>query len=141
MIDKLQCLFQGRPPLLRRINFDVPLAFLDEYDELDLLQDTTYGRAKHRTGIPSFNVSLLMKLCELSLIIERILCELYSESQVIRRAHDQRVLDEIKSRLSIWRTAFPPQLDCLLSPNSAVILPHSYCLLYVLAEKHRDINC
>ncbi|KAL4892888.1 fungal-specific transcription factor domain-containing protein [Aspergillus ambiguus] len=129
LIDKIQCLFQGRPPLLRRINFDAPLKFLDEYDELDLFQGTTYGMAQHLTGAPSLNVTLLTKLCELSLIAERILCDVYSESQVMSRTHSSNVLEDIKSSLSSWRNSLPPQLDYTSASLPVVVLPQTYCLL------------
>ncbi|KAL5358074.1 fungal-specific transcription factor domain-containing protein [Aspergillus floccosus] len=129
LIDKYQCLLQGRPPLLRRVNFKASLNFLDEYDELDLLQDTTYTIKHNRPSIQSYNVSLLTKLCELSLIIERILCEVYSESQVMNRTEGPGILEDIKSSLGTWRQTLPPHLDYLTSPASAVILPQSLCLL------------
>ncbi|KAL1859290.1 hypothetical protein Plec18170_002406 [Paecilomyces lecythidis] len=128
-IDKIQCLFQGRPPLLRRLNFEASLHFLDDYDELDLVQHTTYAIGPHQLGVQSYNVSLLTKLCELSMIIERILCDVYSESRVIHRTLDPGVLNDIKLSLSKWRQTLPPQLDYLSSPGVAVILPQNLCLL------------
>ncbi|EAU30833.1 predicted protein [Aspergillus terreus NIH2624] len=129
LIDKYQCLLQGRPPLLRRLNFKASLAFLDEYDELELFQDTTYTIKQNRPSVQSYNVSLLTKLCELSLIIERILCEVYSEPRVMGRTDGPSTLDDIKSSLGTWRQTLPPHIDYLMSPGSAVILPQSLCLL------------
>ncbi|GAD97255.1 predicted protein [Paecilomyces variotii No. 5] len=128
-IDKIQCLFQGRPPLLRRLNFEASLRFLDEYDELDLVQHTTYAIGLHQLSVQSYNVSLLTKLCEISMIIERILCDVYSESRVINRTLDPGVLNDIELSLTEWRETLPPQLDYLSSPGSAVILPQNLCLL------------
>lgn len=136
MIDKYQCLLQGRPPLLRRLNFKASLAFLDEYDELELFQDTTYTIKQNRPSVQSYNVSLLTKLCELSLIIERILCEVYSESRVMGRTDGPSTLDDIKSSLGTWRQTLPPHIDYLMSPGSAVILPQSLCLLYAFIRAY-----
>jgi hypothetical protein len=103
---------------------------LDEYDELDSFQDITYKSAHQGPAIPSLNVSLLTKLCELSTITERILRELYSESQSMNQRQSQKISEDINSDLSKWRRNLPPQLDYLLHPSESVFLPQSSCLLY-----------
>ncbi|KAJ5657503.1 uncharacterized protein N7484_001152 [Penicillium longicatenatum] len=128
-IDKIQCLYQGRPPLLRYMNFKAPLNFLDDYDELDPFQEITYTPFKRQSVIPSLNVSLLTKLCELSIIIDRILCELYSESQEMSQSQSQIISDDINSELGRWRRNLPPQLDYLSHPSECVLLPQAFCLL------------
>ncbi|KAJ5670603.1 uncharacterized protein N7477_005966 [Penicillium maclennaniae] len=128
-IDKIQCLYQGRPPLLRQINFKASLNFLDEYDELDSFQDISYNSVHHGPALPSLNVSLLTKLCELSTITERILCEFYSESHSMNQSQSQKISKDINSDLSKWRRSLPPQLDYLLHPSESVPLPQSFCLL------------
>ncbi|KAF3400171.1 Nitrogen assimilation transcription factor nirA, partial [Penicillium rolfsii] len=128
-IDKIQCLLQGRPPLLRQVNFKASLNFLDEYDELDTFKDITYSATEQRTAIPSLNVSLLTKLCELSIISERILCELYSESQNMSESQSQKISADISSDLSKWRSSLPPQLDYISYPRESVLLPQAFCLL------------
>ena len=131
VIDKIQCLFQGRPPLLRQGSFNTPLEFLDEYDELDEFQSITYTTNQHRSGLPSLNVTLLTKLCGLALIIERILCEVYPESTRDMRRQNNSVSEDIKSDLSKWRQSLPPEVDYLSSPRGkSVLLPQSLCLLY-----------
>ncbi|KAJ6113350.1 hypothetical protein N7523_006667 [Penicillium sp. IBT 18751x] len=128
-IDKIQCLYQGRPPLLRQINFKASLNFLDEYDELDSFQDISYSSVHHGPALPSLNVSLLTKLCELSTITERILCELYSESHSMNQSQSHKISKDINSDLSKWRRSLPPQLDYLHHPSESVPLPQSFCLL------------
>lgn len=128
-IDKIQCLYQGRPPLLRYTNFKASLNFLDDYDELDPFQEITYTPVKHQSVIPTLNVSLLTKLCELSIIIDRILCELYSESQEMSQSQSQIISDDINSELGKWRQNLPPQLDYLSHPSECVLLPQAFCLL------------
>ncbi|KAI9930701.1 hypothetical protein MW887_011457 [Aspergillus wentii] len=130
LIDKIQCLLQGRPPLLRQVDFNTPLEFLDEYDELDQFQSLTYTET-HQPGIPSMNVTLLTKLCEVSIIIERILCDVYSESaRDTRPSQDTNVSERIKSDLNAWRNSLPLQIDYLSYPTeNAVLLPQSLCLL------------
>jgi hypothetical protein len=131
VIDKIQCLFQGRPPLLSHVNLKASMDFLDDYDELEPFQDITYMTIKPRGVVPSLNVSLLTKLCELTTIVERILREIYSESRESNLVHRASISDDIKSQLRTWRQSLPHQLDYLSFPNQAVLLPQSACLLYV----------
>ncbi|KAJ5162997.1 Mediator complex subunit Med10 [Penicillium coprophilum] len=129
LIDKIQCLFQGRPPLLNRVNLRASLNFLDDYDELEPFQAITYTTTKPRAVVPSLNVSLLTNLCGLTTIVERILREIYSESRESNLAHRANISEEIKSQLRIWRQNLPLRLDYLSFPEQAVLLPQSACLL------------
>ncbi|OOF91796.1 hypothetical protein ASPCADRAFT_509779 [Aspergillus carbonarius ITEM 5010] len=131
LIDKIQCLFQGRHPLLRQVDFNTPLSFWDEYDELEEFQCITYAPARSRPGIPSLNVTLLTKLCELALIIERIVGELYSVSMRDRAGSPNHLVTEkINADLTQWRRGLPPSVDYLSAPSPLQIpLPQSCCLL------------
>ncbi|KAJ5263334.1 hypothetical protein N7478_010939 [Penicillium angulare] len=137
-IDKIQCLYQGRPPLLRYMNFKASLHFLDDYDELDPFQEITYTPVKQQSMIPSLNVSLLTKLCELSMIIDRILCELYSESRQMSQNQSQTISDEINSELANWRRNLPPQLDYISHPAESVPLPQAFCLLPLFTSSYNQ---
>ncbi|KAF9250751.1 transcriptional regulator family: Fungal Specific TF [Penicillium roqueforti] len=128
-IDKIQCLFQGRPPLLNRVNVSASLDFLDDFDELEPFQGITYMTTKPRVVVPSLNVSLLTNLCELTTIVERILREIYSESRESNLVHRANISREIKSQLRNWRENLPRRLDYLSFPDQAVLLPQSACLL------------
>ncbi|CAG7950862.1 unnamed protein product [Penicillium nalgiovense] len=128
VIDKIQCLFQGRPPLLNRVNLRASLDFLDDYDELEPFQGITYMTTKPGV-IPSLNVSLLTNLCELTTIVERILREIYSESRESNLVHRANISEKIKSQLRNWRQNLPLRLDYLSFPDQAVFLPQSACLL------------
>lgn len=114
------------------------MKFLDEYDELEPFQTITYKQSLPSPAIPSLNVSLLTKLCELSVIIDRILCELYSESAQMMRGQSEEISEKINSELKRWRQNLPPQLDYLCHPSQATILPQSFCLLYVVPRFFRD---
>lgn len=119
------------------------MKFLDEYDELDPFQAITYKQLNPTPAVPSLNVSLLTKLCGLSVIIDRILCELYSESAQMIRGQSEGISDNINSELSRWRQNLPPELDYLCHPSQAILLPQAFCLLYVFAlliEKYRINN-
>lgn len=135
MIDKIQCLFQGRPPLLNYVNLKASMDFLDDYDELEPFQDISYMAIKPRGVIPSLNVSLLTKLCELTTIVERILCEIYSESRESHLGNRAIISEDIKSQLRKWRQDVPLQLDYLSYPDQAALLPQSASLLYVFSPQ------
>ncbi|KAF3024461.1 hypothetical protein E8E15_004473 [Penicillium rubens] len=142
LIDKIQCLFQGRPPLLNRVNLRASLDFLDDYDELEPFQGITYMNTKPGV-IPSLNVSLLTNLCELTTIVERILREIYSESRESNLIHRDRanISEEIKSQLRTWRQNLPLRLDYLSFPDQAVFLPQSACLLVINSTTaHESVN-
>jgi hypothetical protein len=110
------------------------LDFLDDYDELEPFQGITYMNTKPGV-IPSLNVSLLTNLCELTIIVERILREIYSESRESNLVHRANISEEIKSQLRTWRQNLPLRLDYLSFPDQAVFLPQSACLLYVPRAK------
>lgn len=129
VIDKIQCLFQGRPILLSHVNLKASMDFLDDYDELEPFQDISYMATKPLSAVPSLNVSLLTKLCELTTIVERIQREIYSESRESTSAHRATMSEDIKSQLRIWRQSLPLQLDYLSASTQAVLLPQSTCLL------------
>lgn len=129
VIDKIQCLFQGRPILLSHVNLKASMDFLDDYDELEPFQDISYMATKPLSAVPSLNVSLLTKLCELTTIVERIQREIYSESRESTSAHRATMSEDIRSQLRIWRQSLPLQLDYLSASTQAVLLPQSTCLL------------
>ncbi|KAJ6151223.1 hypothetical protein N7470_007817 [Penicillium chermesinum] len=113
-IDKIQCLFQGRPPLLRYMNFKASLDFLDDYDELEAFQEITYNPVKSRSVIPSLNVS-----CSPS----------FAKSQQMTPAQSRAISENINADLAKWRQSLPPQLDCISQPEHFVVLPQAFCLL------------
>jgi hypothetical protein len=110
------------------------LDFLDDYDELEPFQDISYTNIKPNKVVPSLNVSLLTKFCELTTIVERILCEIYSESRDSSLSHRENVSEDIKSQLRRWRQNLTPQLDYLSFPDQSVLLPQSACLLCVFLK-------
>lgn len=111
------------------MNFKASLDFLDDYDELDIFQGITYSPTSPKSTTPSLNVTLLTKLCELSIIIDRILCELYSESQQMSSTQSQAISDNINTELAKWRQGLPPQLDCTTHVEHFIVLPQTFCLL------------
>lgn len=84
-------------------------------------------------GIPSLNVTLLTKLCELSVIIEHLMCEVYSESTSnTQLSQKMDVCERIKSDLSQWRKTLLPEMDYIAySGDPGSVLPQALCLLLV----------
>jgi len=109
------------------------LKFLDEYDELEQFDSISYTTNRHQLGIPSLNVTLLTKLCELSVIIEHLMCEVYSESTPnAQLSQKMNVCERIKSDLSQWRRTLSPQMDYIAhSGDPGSVLPQALCLLSV----------
>ena len=122
---------QGRPPLLRQADFKTPLKILDNHDELDMFNGVGYVTQSDPPPMPCLNVTLLTKLCELSTIIEHIMCDLYSEStRDTRPSQNMSVLERIQADLTRWRKTLPPEVDYLSSDRKdAIMLPQSLSLL------------
>lgn len=75
-------------------------------------------------------MTLLTKLCELSVISERILSELYSESQDVSQSQRQKISEDVNSDLSRWRQNLPAQINYFSQSDEFLLLPQSFCLMY-----------
>ncbi|WAO90301.1 Fungal-trans domain-containing protein [Fusarium falciforme] len=129
--DKVQSIYQGRPARLREADNRVPIRFLDEYEELEEFNTSTYSRYPTQLGCPTYSVSTFEQLCKLSIIMDRILCNLYSEKSCSR--DPQELFDAsnaLHGELKRWRSAMPAHLLVHLNnPGNSTILPHSLSLL------------
>jgi hypothetical protein len=135
-IDKLQCLYQGRHPCLRLADSDTPLNLGDDYEELEKFDSDLFADSWHCGAIPSYNISIMMKLFELSVIMERIQTQIYSVARssytTDRLYHDSKIL---QLELETWRKRLPPQLDINNNtrPQQRCILPYNLAMLYVFS--------
>ncbi|KAL2683302.1 hypothetical protein Neosp_007772 [[Neocosmospora] mangrovei] len=103
-LDKVQSIYQGRPARLREADNRVPIQFLDEYEELEEFNTNTYSERPTQLGCPTYSVSTFEQLCKLSIIMDRILCKLYSEKSCSR--NPQELLDAsnaLHAELKRWR--------------------------------------
>ncbi|RSL75134.1 hypothetical protein CEP51_011160 [Fusarium floridanum] len=130
-LDKVQSIYQGRPARLRESDNRVPIQFLDEYEELEEFNTNTYSELPTQLGCPTYSVSTFEQLCKLSIIMDRILCNLYSEKSCSR--DPQELLDasnSLHTKLRRWRREIPAHLMVHLNnPSNSTILPHTLSLL------------
>ncbi|KAF5705876.1 Nit-4-like protein [Fusarium mundagurra] len=129
--DKVQSIYQGRPTRLRGQDNRVPIAFLDEYEELEDFHTRTYSAQPSQLDCPTYSVSTFEQLCRLSIIMDCILCALYAERSATKNV-DQiwQVAQSFRPYLQSWKNGLPECLRVDLNdPTSSNILPHSLSLL------------
>lgn len=124
-------MYQGRPARLREADNNVSILFLDEYDELDPFHTTGHASEPEQLGYPSYGVSNFEQLCKLCVVMDRMICYLYTEKSFQKSPTEllriSRLLDE---DLKAWRSGLPPHISILLeSPNKATYLPHTISLM------------
>ncbi|KAF2644935.1 hypothetical protein P280DRAFT_390513 [Massarina eburnea CBS 473.64] len=137
VLDKIQSIYQGRPPRLRDADCRVPLLFVDEYEEFEPFDPVGYSGWLEGEGQPIHGVSTFEELCKLCIIADRILCTVYAETSHER--DPKELLDSARllhNELRQWRRNLPPHLSIQMSPsgyldrhNGCVALPHTLCLL------------
>ncbi|KAL3487808.1 fungal-specific transcription factor domain-containing protein [Aspergillus germanicus] len=129
--DKLQSVYQGRPARLREHDNCVPIGFLDEYEELEPFSTAGYAAEPTSLGYPGYGVSTLEQLCKLSVIMDRVLFNIYAESSSQKDPHELfRVSDSLDEDLKAWRKGLPTHLAGLLfGVGNAPVLPHTISLL------------
>ncbi|KAJ3543638.1 hypothetical protein NM208_g3465 [Fusarium decemcellulare] len=130
-LDKVQSIYQGRPARLREADNCVPIQFLDEYEELQEFNTVTYSERPGQLGCPTYSVSTFEQLCKLSIIMDRILCNLYAERSSERAARDLLITSTtLHEELRRWKSELPAHLLVNLDdPKSSTILPHTLSLL------------
>ncbi|KAF5597937.1 nitrogen assimilation transcription factor nirA [Fusarium pseudocircinatum] len=129
--DKVQSIYQGRPTRLREHDNRVPIAFLDEYEELEDFHTRTYSAQPSQLDCPTYSVSTFERLCGLSIIMDRILCALYAERSATKNAdHIWQTAQSLHRDLKSWKDGLPECLSVDLNdPTSPNILPHNLSLL------------
>ncbi|KAK9319952.1 fungal-specific transcription factor domain-containing protein [Lipomyces orientalis] len=129
--DKVQSLYQGRPARLREIDTNVPLTFLDEYEELEQFNTLSHADEKDHPGFPLHSISTFKEECRLGIIMDRIIGCLYSEKSPTRSSdYLLREAMVLHDDLKAWRIALPAYLDFKSSESAnAALLPHMFSLL------------
>ncbi|KAK3620056.1 hypothetical protein LTR56_023639 [Elasticomyces elasticus] len=128
--DKYQAVYQGRPARLQDIDCQVPIEFLDEYDEMAPFDTLTYSATPRLTSSPTYSISLFEQLCKLSVITNKILSALYVEQCTTT---NPVVLMESASRLQIklerWKGDLPVHLHMgSRDASESDTLPHTLSL-------------
>jgi hypothetical protein len=108
-LDKTQCLLQGRPPILRVADAEIPLSFFDDYEELEPFDSASFSVNWSYVGVPLRYTSNMRSLCELCLIMERILTNIYGgsfEKKDMRIFYDKAIA--LQNELEGWLQQFTP---------------------------------
>jgi hypothetical protein len=104
---------------------------MDEYEELEPFSMLTYSQEGRQQSCPTYSVSTFEQLCKLSVIMDRILCSLYSEKSSTRSREDLlQASAALKDDLKHWRAELPQHLS--ISSDGArkpTILPHTLSLM------------
>lgn len=125
-IDKFLSLYQGRCIRLRDADTSLRPRFLDEFEEYETLQASSYASANGISDLPAHNISILKGYCSLSIIMSGILETLYTERSTTK---DPNTLLEASSslyrQLQNWLKSIPPILSTPLSQMpSRIASPH-----------------
>ncbi|KAK8074362.1 hypothetical protein PG994_005261 [Apiospora phragmitis] len=116
VLDKIQSIYQGRPTRLRYTDNDVPIVFMDEYEELEPFNTFGYASSPRTLEYPTHSVSALEALCKLSIVADRILCSLYSEISAETEPRDLiQICRHLQVELSQWRESLPAHLSRYVS--------------------------
>jgi hypothetical protein len=111
VVDKMQSLYQGRPASLRAIDGQVPIKFMDTYEELEAWHPFAYSSGPSYPGSPSYSVSTFGQLCKLCMILQQILDRTYCEREQKRNTQDLvQDLEYVEKQLQDWMAELPEHL-------------------------------
>ncbi|KAH8898651.1 hypothetical protein GQ53DRAFT_710559 [Thozetella sp. PMI_491] len=132
MIDKIQCLYQGRHPCLRICDTNVPLGFVDDYEELELFNEALFCGPEQRKPSPSYHMTTLRTLCALSILMERIHSKIYAVSHLTQTSENLcKEAQDLQLELEAWRQTLPSHLDFISSKTKSNPLPYNLGMLAV----------
>ncbi|KAJ5261349.1 fungal-specific transcription factor domain-containing protein [Penicillium angulare] len=137
-IDKFLSLYQGRCIRLRDADASIFLQFLDEHEEFEALDPSSYASSSETSNIPSHGISILKGYCSLSIIMSGILETLYTERSTTK--DPSTLLDAASSLyngLQGWLVALPSILSTPLSRmSSESASPHILSLRPFVSDGH-----
>lgn len=120
VVDKMQSLYQGRPASLRAIDGQVPIKFMDTYEELEAWHPFAYASGPSYPGSPSYSVSTFGQLCKLCMILQQILDRTYCEREQKRNTQDLvQDLEYVEKQLQDWMAELPEHLRIDTNSDSA----------------------
>lgn len=121
VVDKMQSLYQGRPATLRAREDQVPIKFLDTYEELEHWYPFAYTSETNYPGSPSYSISTFQELCKLCIILHDVLDKMYCED-MDKRNTEQIVQDVeiLELRVQSWMRNLPDHLRLGANDGSAV---------------------
>lgn len=111
VVDKMQSLYQGRPASLRAIDGQVPIKFMDTYEELEQWHPFAYAGGPSYPGSPSYSVSTFEQLCKLCMVLQQILDRTYCEREQKRNTQELvQDLEHVEKQLQDWMSGLPEHL-------------------------------
>ncbi|KIW13395.1 hypothetical protein PV08_08583 [Exophiala spinifera] len=135
VVDKIMSLYQGRPVSLQEADTNVPISFLDEFEEHENWIPFAYtsDSKSNYEGSPAYSVSTFTALCSLSVIMNKILNSIYAERIFDRSSNDlAQILDDLHSKLESWYASLAPHLKFdPIKQTSITPPPHTLSLMAV----------
>ncbi|KAK4143445.1 fungal-specific transcription factor domain-containing protein [Dichotomopilus funicola] len=128
VVDKIQSLYQGRPPSLQDHHTHVPVLFNDKFEELEHWKPFAYNDyAGNYPGSPAYSVSTFSELCRLCVIMNRIINKVYAEKSARKGSAKLCAAREtLGKQLEEWREGLPKHLvySSISKGKKAVPPPH-----------------
>ena len=135
VLDKIQSLYQGRPAALQYHDCQVPITFMDEYEELEHWTPFAYNRTAEYKGSPSYSVSTFSQVCKLCIVLNRVLNQVYNvKGGTEHSAVLLQDLGSLEADLTLWSQSLPHHLQVTLGPGMSATIappPHVLSLAYV----------
>lgn len=127
VVDKIQSLYQGRPPSLQDHHTHVPVLFNDKFEELEHWKPFAFNdSAGNSPGSPAYSVSTFSELCRLCVIMNRIINKVYAEKSARKGSAKLCAAREtLGKQLQEWSEGLPKHLVySSISEGKVVPPPH-----------------
>ncbi|KAJ4127039.1 hypothetical protein NW768_008660 [Fusarium equiseti] len=146
-MDKVQSIYQGRPTRLRECDTNVPIAFLDDSEELDNFNYHTYSTEEMNLGIPKYGNSTFEQFSKLSIVVDRILRQLYTvKGTAMQPDESWKLVKSLDGQLDLWLQDVPRPTRALFHSLKILIYRASLsegraASISEAETKHALLNC
>ncbi|WVR04910.1 hypothetical protein IAU60_001922 [Kwoniella sp. DSM 27419] len=120
--DKIISLYQGRGVSFESRRMHVPHRFLDRYEEQELWTPFAFPGIHRYPGAPARAISTFTSLCSLSVIMDRVITDIYADKGPNDRPGDH--LDRLSNMLERWKVELPVEIAFDPASDQAVPPPH-----------------
>lgn len=100
----------------------VPHLFLDRYEEQELWTPFAFPGIHRYPGAPARAISTFKSLCSLSVIMDRIITDIYADKGPTHRPGQH--LDQLSQSLDRWKAALPLEIAFDPTIDQPVPPPH-----------------
>ena len=117
-------MYHGRPVELQWADCDVPLTFLDQYEEKELWQPFEVQRSRHYPQTPAYAISTFTNMARLCIIINEILNTVYTRQSQERGVDNlaQQIMP-LHTKLEQWYANLEAHLKFNTSDPAHVVPP------------------